>query len=93
MVAHEDRVRVEKNQQHHISLKILQTKMIFISLHSRYNPENLQTLERYVDMQARENQYDVEANLAVLKLLVDLFHVPSQVTLNPDQIEMRISSV
>ena len=34
----------------------------------RYNPENLQTLERYVDMQARENQYDVEANLAVLKL-------------------------
>ena len=35
---------------------------------SRYNPENLQTLERYVDMQARENQYDVEANLAVLKL-------------------------
>ncbi|XP_046567084.1 eukaryotic translation initiation factor 3 subunit K-like [Haliotis rubra] len=34
----------------------------------RYNPENLATLERYVDMQARENTYDVEANLAVLKL-------------------------
>ncbi|KAK3605497.1 hypothetical protein CHS0354_004049 [Potamilus streckersoni] len=34
----------------------------------RYNPENLSTLERYVDMQARENTYDLEANLAVLKL-------------------------
>ena len=36
----------------------------------RYNPENLATLERYVDMQARENVYDLEANLAVLKLWV-----------------------
>ncbi|ROL54719.1 Eukaryotic translation initiation factor 3 subunit K [Anabarilius grahami] len=34
----------------------------------RYNPENLATLERYVDTQARENAYDLEANLAVLKL-------------------------
>eukprot|EP00918_Siedleckia_nematoides_P098043 GHVU01214692.1.p1 GENE.GHVU01214692.1~~GHVU01214692.1.p1 ORF type:complete len:230 (+),score=37.27 GHVU01214692.1:33-692(+) len=34
----------------------------------RYNPENLATLERYIDMQARENVYDLEANLAVLKL-------------------------
>ncbi|BFZ07052.1 hypothetical protein BsWGS_10091 [Bradybaena similaris] len=34
----------------------------------RYNPENLQTLERYVDMQAKDNTYDLEANLAVLKL-------------------------
>ncbi|XP_059162835.1 eukaryotic translation initiation factor 3 subunit K-like [Physella acuta] len=34
----------------------------------RYNPENLQTLERYVDMQANENTYDLEANLAILKL-------------------------
>jgi translation initiation factor 3 subunit K len=34
----------------------------------RYNPENLQTLEHYVEMQARENVYDPEANLAVLKL-------------------------
>merc|ERR1719419_342846 len=34
----------------------------------RYNPENLATLERYVEMQARENSYDLEANLAVLKL-------------------------
>ena len=69
--------------------------MLFISLYSRYNPENLQTLERYVDMQARENQYDVEANLAVLKLLVDLdlFHGLLQFSLNPNQIEMRISSI
>lgn len=34
----------------------------------RYNPENLGTLERYVDMQVRENTYDLEANLGVLKL-------------------------
>ncbi|CAG5122910.1 unnamed protein product [Candidula unifasciata] len=34
----------------------------------RYNPENLPTLERYVDMQAKDNTYDLEANLAVLKL-------------------------
>jgi len=34
----------------------------------RYNPENLPTLERYVEMQAEENVYDLEANLAVLKL-------------------------
>uniref|UniRef100_A0A0B6Z0D1 Eukaryotic translation initiation factor 3 subunit K n=1 Tax=Arion vulgaris TaxID=1028688 RepID=A0A0B6Z0D1_9EUPU len=34
----------------------------------RYNPENLQTLEMYVDMQTKDNTYDLEANLAVLKL-------------------------
>lgn len=34
----------------------------------RYDPENLATLERYVEMQAKENTYDLEANLAVLKL-------------------------
>uniref|UniRef100_A0A3Q3WD11 Eukaryotic translation initiation factor 3 subunit K n=1 Tax=Mola mola TaxID=94237 RepID=A0A3Q3WD11_MOLML len=34
----------------------------------RYNPENLATLECYVETQARENAYDLEANLAVLKL-------------------------
>ncbi|XP_077467557.1 eukaryotic translation initiation factor 3 subunit K isoform X2 [Stigmatopora argus] len=34
----------------------------------RYNPENLSTLERYVETQAMENAYDLEANLAVLKL-------------------------
>ncbi|XP_044742823.1 eukaryotic translation initiation factor 3 subunit K [Chrysoperla carnea] len=34
----------------------------------RYNPENLETLEAYVEIQARENAYDLEANLAVLKL-------------------------
>lgn len=37
-------------------------------LSHRYNPENLATLERYVETQARENSYDLEANLAVLKL-------------------------
>ena len=34
----------------------------------RYNPDNIITLERYVDMQAKENGYDLEANLALLKL-------------------------
>uniref|UniRef100_A0A2K5R416 Eukaryotic translation initiation factor 3 subunit K n=1 Tax=Cebus imitator TaxID=2715852 RepID=A0A2K5R416_CEBIM len=34
----------------------------------KYNPENLATLERYVETQAKENAYDVEASLAVLKL-------------------------
>ncbi|XP_034936531.1 eukaryotic translation initiation factor 3 subunit K [Chelonus insularis] len=34
----------------------------------RYNPENLPTLEQYVEIQSRENAYDLEANLAVLKL-------------------------
>ena len=35
---------------------------------TRYNPENLGKLERYVGIQCRENAYDLEANLAVLKL-------------------------
>ncbi|XP_035227778.1 eukaryotic translation initiation factor 3 subunit K-like [Stegodyphus dumicola] len=34
----------------------------------RYNPENLATLEKYIEIQAIENAYDLEANLAVLKL-------------------------
>ncbi|CAG9854048.1 unnamed protein product [Phyllotreta striolata] len=34
----------------------------------RYNPDNLPTLQRYVEVQSRENSYDLEANLAVLKL-------------------------
>ncbi|KAK6632052.1 hypothetical protein RUM44_007082 [Polyplax serrata] len=34
----------------------------------RYNPDNLPTLEKYVERQAMENLYDLEANLAVLKL-------------------------
>ncbi|XP_023572110.1 eukaryotic translation initiation factor 3 subunit K-like isoform X2 [Octodon degus] len=33
----------------------------------RYNAENLTTLEHYVETQAKENAYDLEANLAVLK--------------------------
>ncbi|XP_017876168.1 eukaryotic translation initiation factor 3 subunit K [Ceratina calcarata] len=34
----------------------------------RYNPEHLATLEKYVEIQSRENAYDLEANLAVLKM-------------------------
>jgi translation initiation factor 3 subunit K len=34
----------------------------------RYNPENLKKLEHYVHMQCEDNMYDLEANLAVLKL-------------------------
>ena len=35
---------------------------------SKYNPDNIKTLEHYVDLQAREKGYDLEANLALLKL-------------------------
>jgi len=34
----------------------------------RYNPENITILESYVEAQVRENGYDLEANLALLKL-------------------------
>jgi translation initiation factor 3 subunit K len=34
----------------------------------RYNPEHLKVIEEYVEEQARDNQYDLEANLACLKL-------------------------
>jgi len=34
----------------------------------RYNPDNLQKLEHYVELQAQENTYDLEANLSVLRL-------------------------
>ncbi len=34
----------------------------------RYNPNNIPTLEHYVDVQVDENGYDLEANLALLKL-------------------------
>ena len=34
----------------------------------RYNPEHLSTLEAYVNAQAQEVTYDLEANLTVLKL-------------------------
>jgi translation initiation factor 3 subunit K len=35
---------------------------------NRYNPENLNTLEQYLEMQVLENGYDLEANLTILKL-------------------------
>ncbi|XP_063698638.1 eukaryotic translation initiation factor 3 subunit K [Culicoides brevitarsis] len=34
----------------------------------RYNPEHLKVFEEYVEEQAKSNDYDLEANLAVLKL-------------------------
>ena len=42
--------------------------LTFILFVSRYNPENIKTLEHYVELQAREKGYDLEANLALLKL-------------------------
>ncbi|XP_035742566.1 eukaryotic translation initiation factor 3 subunit K-like [Vespa mandarinia] len=47
----------------------------------RYNPDNLTTLEKYVEIQSRENVYDLEANLAVLKLY----------QLNPHRFNMDIT--
>lgn len=35
---------------------------------SRYNPEHLTTIENHVREQSKSNNYDLEANLAVLKL-------------------------
>ncbi|RWS27168.1 phospholipid-transporting ATPase IIB-like protein [Leptotrombidium deliense] len=40
--------------------------MVF--MRRRYNPNNLAYLENYVLSQVKENEYDLEANLAVLKL-------------------------
>lgn len=37
-------------------------------LSTRYNPQHLSTLEHYVEVQSQENTYDLEANLAVLKI-------------------------
>merc|ERR1719334_2989802 len=34
----------------------------------RYNPENIEPLEHYVKSQAKDNFYDLEANLTLLKL-------------------------
>ncbi|KAF5284597.1 hypothetical protein FQR65_LT02423 [Abscondita terminalis] len=45
-----------------------QTVAVMLKGIERYNPDNLPTLERYVEVQSRENSYDLEANLAVLKL-------------------------
>ncbi|XP_015117335.1 eukaryotic translation initiation factor 3 subunit K [Diachasma alloeum] len=47
----------------------------------RYNPENLTTLEKYVELQARENAYDLEANLALLKLY----------QLNPQRFDIHVT--
>lgn len=40
----------------------------FFCAHFRYNPEHLKVIEEYVEEQAKTNDYDLEANLAVLKL-------------------------
>lgn len=37
-------------------------------MYFRYNPDHLNILEAYVTAQAKTNTYDLEANLAVLKL-------------------------
>jgi hypothetical protein len=42
--------------------------LTFTIFGARYNPENIKTLEHYVELQAREKGYDLEANLALLKL-------------------------
>lgn len=49
---------------------ILYHKMhyLYITYHFRYNPQHLSTLEHYVEVQSQENMYDLEANLAVLKI-------------------------
>ena len=38
---------------------------------TRYNPDNIPILEEYVQMQIEEKKYNLDANLALLKLLVE----------------------
>jgi len=48
---------------------ITNSQLLLISLClSRYNSNNLPKFERYVQLQVSENSYDLEANLAILKL-------------------------
>lgn len=42
--------------------------MDYFLFSNRYNPDHLKTLEKYVEEQASKNTYDLETNLAVLKL-------------------------
>ncbi|GAB0093259.1 Eukaryotic translation initiation factor 3 subunit K [Sergentomyia squamirostris] len=59
-------------QKPQVVVKMEEEKVLTISdmLKSieRYNPEHLKVIENYVEDQARDNSYDLEANLAVLKL-------------------------
>ncbi|XP_065357288.1 eukaryotic translation initiation factor 3 subunit K [Calliphora vicina] len=45
-----------------------QTIQEMLACIERYNPDHLKTLEAYIEDQAKNNTYDLEANLAVLKL-------------------------
>ena len=40
----------------------------------RYNPNNIPDIEHYIDVQVAENGYDLEANLALLKLLACFYN-------------------
>lgn len=44
------------------------TKDVLLFIFIRYNPENLYMLEKYIELLSKENTYDLEAALAVLKL-------------------------
>lgn len=56
-------------------------KLIIANIIFRYNPENLSSLQSYVEIQVSENAYDLDANLAVLKLY----------QLNPTQFDKDIT--
>lgn len=45
-----------------------------------YNPNNIDTLHNYLDEQCAENEYDLEANLAILRLY----------QFNPDHVDKRV---
>uniref|UniRef100_A0A8W7Q0G3 Eukaryotic translation initiation factor 3 subunit K n=1 Tax=Anopheles coluzzii TaxID=1518534 RepID=A0A8W7Q0G3_ANOCL len=58
------------NMVHYVKMedgKVMPIQEMLKSI-ERYNPEHLKVIEAYVEEQARENQYDLEANLACLKL-------------------------
>lgn len=48
--------------------QIRQDVETWLSTVERYNANNLPAFERYVELQVSENLYDLEANLAILKL-------------------------
>lgn len=65
-ISDQDHLIILETYGPHGKITTLDSLVIIVSY--RYNPENLATLECYVETQARENAYDLEANLAVLKL-------------------------
>lgn len=55
-----NRYEAQISNDQHFRLKVFD--------HVRFNPANIQNLESYLELQCEENEYDLEANLTLLKL-------------------------